>query len=257
MLAAQDLTVRIEAKALLDTVSASFAPGRVTTILGPNGAGKSTLLKCLTGLQPPSSGEALLDGRSVGALAPRERARSIGYLPQRAELHWNIGVRALVALGRYPVRGGAGRLSEADEAAVEQALAETDTAMFADRLAGSLSGGELARVLLARVLAGEPDWILADEPFASLDIAHRFDLSGHFRAIAARGVGVIVVLHDVGLAGRLADDVLLVDSGRIAAAGPAAEILASEALETVFGVSMDRHVHPDGTISLIPVQRFP
>lgn len=257
MLAAHDVSVRVGTRSLLAGISADLQPGRVTAVLGPNGAGKSTLLQCLAGLRPVAEGEVRLEGGRLDALSAGQRARRIGYLPQQALLHWNIQVRALVALGRYPLRAGYGPLSAEDKAAVESALAQTDAAMLGDRQAGTLSGGELARVLLARVLAGEPDWILADEPFAALDIAHRFDLASHFRAIAERGTGVVVVLHDVALAGRLADDILLLDKGRLVATDTAAAVLRGTQLEKVFGVTMDRHVHDDGTVSLIPVRRFP
>lgn len=256
MLSAHHVTVRAGTRTLLDDISVELAPGRVTAVLGPNGAGKSTLLQCLAGLRLPVGGSAQLAHAQLAELTSAERARRIGYLPQQAQLHWNLHVRALVALGRFPRRGRFGPLSAVDEAAIDAALAQTDAAPFAEREAGTLSGGELARVLLARVLAGEPDWILADEPFAALDIAHRFDLADRFRAIAAGGTGVVVVLHDMALAGRLADDILLLDQGRLVGCGPAPMVLASPALERVFGVRLDRHVHEDGSISLIPVQSF-
>ncbi|HTH28044.1 MAG TPA: ABC transporter ATP-binding protein [Sphingobium sp.] len=256
MLAAYEVVVRAGSRALLAGISAALKPGRVTAVLGPNGAGKSTLLQCLAGLRTPAGGEVRLDAVSLHMLGAQNRAKRIGYLPQQAQLHWNIHVHALVALGRYPLRARYGPLSAADEAMIAGALARMDAAHLAGRQAGTLSGGELARVLLARVLAGEPDWILADEPFAALDVAHRFDLAAHLRAIAAAGTGVVVVLHDVALAGRLADDILLLDKGRLVASGPAATVLDGPELEQVFGVSMDRHVHEDGTVSLIPVRRF-
>jgi iron complex transport system ATP-binding protein len=257
MLSAHDLSVRRGGQHLLDGVTVSLAPGRVTAILGPNGAGKSTLLKCLSGLVGPDGGSISVADRPLTGLDARERAGLIGYLPQQAELHWNISVGALVALGRLPHTGGSSRLSAHDKALVDQALAATDAAQWADRLARTLSGGEQARVLLARVLAGEPDWILADEPFAALDLAHRFDLADRLRAIAHGGTGVVVVLHDIALAGRLADDVLLLDKGRVVASGPVAEVLASPRIAEVFGVNVERIVLSDGTETLVPVRRFP
>ncbi len=256
MLEADALTVRVGNATLLAAVSARFEAGRVTAVLGPNGAGKSTLLKCLCGLRSADGGTVRLDGEPLAAMTAQVRARRIGYLPQQAQLHWDIDVRALVALGRYPHRVGFGPASASDEDAIDRALAETDAAAFAGRSAGTLSGGELARVMLARVLAGEPEWVLADEPFAALDIAHRLDLSDRLRAIAGRGQGVVVVLHDLSLAARLADDILLLDGGRLVASGPAEEVLESPLVARVFAVAMERHVHADGTISLIPARRF-
>jgi iron complex transport system ATP-binding protein len=253
MLTVDSLGVRIGAAKLLDDVSAALSPGRVTAILGPNGAGKSTLLACLAGLRAPTTGIVQLDGADIHALDPRERARRVGLLPQGGALHWNIEVAALVALGRIPRQGRASRLSDADRAAIDAALARTDTAAFAHRLAGTLSGGERARVLLARVLAGEPDWVLADEPLASLDLAHQFDLMAQLRGVAAGGTGVIVALHDLSLALRFADDALLLDRGRLVAAGPVADVLTPNHIAAVFGMRMAPY--PDG--GLVALGRFP
>lgn len=233
MLVAQHLTVTIGQSTLLAGIDARFPAGRVTAIIGPNGAGKSTLLNCLAGLRQPDAGQVLLDEVPLGALSARSRAREIGYLPQDAPLHWNISVRALVALGRYSygdAQGGEGR------EAIDLALRETQLMPFADRLAGTLSGGERARAMLARVLAGEPRCILADEPLAALDIAHRYALMAQFRAIAARGVGVVIVMHDLALAARFADDALLLDHGALVAIGDAGDVLTPERLAPVFGV---------------------
>jgi len=233
MLAAEALTVSIGGKTLLEEVDAQLAPGRITAIVGPNGAGKSTLLSCLAGLRAPDRGWVLLDGAPLDALGPRAKAKCIGFLPQDAPLHWNIAVRPLVALGRF-AHGDAA--SMVGHAAIERALDEMAMAPFADRLAGTLSGGERARAMLARVLAGEPDWILADEPLAALDIAHRYALMAELRAVAARGVGVAIVVHDLALAARFADEALLLDNGRLVASGPVGEVLAPEPLGRVFGV---------------------
>jgi len=252
MLAAMGLGVSSGGKPLIADIDAAVAPGRLTAILGPNGAGKSTLLACLAGLRVPDAGEVRLDGAPLAGLTPRDRARRIGYLPQDAPLHWNIAVRPLVALGRFPHGDAA---SATGRAAIDRALAETDLAPVAGRLAGTLSGGERARAMLARVLAGAPDWILADEPLAALDIAHRHAMMDRLRAIAARGVGVIVVLHDLALAARMADDVLLLDSGRLVAAGPVHEVLTPERLGAVFGVDFAYVASGDGEPVLVSAWR--
>jgi iron complex transport system ATP-binding protein len=232
-LAAEALTVQAGGALLLQAVEARLAPGRLTAIVGPNGAGKSTLLACLAGLARGTSGAVRLDGVPLDALGVRARARRIGYLPQDAPLHWNITVRALVALGRFAHGDAAG---QAGRTAVDWALARTGLGDLADRPAGTLSGGERARAMLARVLAGEPDWILADEPLAALDIAHRHALMGQLRAIAAAGTGVVVVMHDLALAARMAQDALLLDGGRLVACGPSETVLTPERLAPVFGV---------------------
>lgn len=227
-----DVTVMLGGRRALDGVIARFAPGRITVVLGPNGAGKSTLLRAAAGLVPAAG--TTLDGADVSMLAPRERARRIGYLPQSPTVEWDVTARELVALGRAPHRAPFAGESDADRAAIDRALAATDTARFADRGVLSLSGGERARVLLARVLAGEPEWLLADEPLASLDPAHQLDLLDRLRAAADDGAGVVIVLHDLTQAARVADDLIVLDQGRIAATA-----LDEEVIARVFGVAVD------------------
>ncbi len=212
----------------LDRVTATLEPGRITAICGPNGAGKSTLLQCLAGLIEPDAGEVLLDGSKLPT--GRERARRIGYLPQVGEIAWDLSVGALAALGRLPHwdRG---------EGQVAGALAAVDLAHLADRPVSTLSGGERARALLARVLAGEPRWILADEPLAALDLAHQLALLARLREAAGQGAGVVLVLHDLALAMNHADRVLVLDSGAIAAHGPPEQALAPQVIGTVWGVA--------------------
>lgn len=226
------VTLDLGRRRVLDGVSVGIAPGRVTAILGPNGAGKTSLLRVAAGLLPASEGSVAVDGTDVAALVRDDRARTIGYLPQQGDVAWNMIAQDVVALGRLPHRSGA----VADATAIAAALAATDTAALAERRIGELSGGERARVLLARVLAGEPQWLLADEPLASLDPAHQLDLLDRLRAVAAAGTGVVVVLHDVAQAGRAADDAILMKQGRIVAAGSAAEVLTPERLGDLFGV---------------------
>lgn len=226
------LTVRLGGRTVLDQVTATLRPGRVTAVLGPNGAGKSSLLRTVAGLLAPASGAVRLDDREVGTIPPRERARLIGYLPQGGEAHWNLIARELVRLGRLP---HASTPAE-DAAAIDRALAATDAAAFAARPIFTLSGGERARVLLARVLAGEPRWLLADEPLASLDPAHALAMVERFRAVAAAGAGVLLVAHDLLAAQRAADDALLLADGRVIAAGPVAAAVAPDHLARAFGV---------------------
>jgi iron complex transport system ATP-binding protein len=209
-LAARDLTLRDR----LTAVSAALVPGQITAICGPNGAGKSTLLQALAGLIEPSSGTVALGG----------------YLPQVGEIAWDLSVAALAGLGRLP-RGDTG------EAQVAAALAAVDLAHLAHRPVSTLSGGERARALLARVLAGEPGWILADEPLAALDLAHQLALVAHLRDAARQGTGVVLVLHDLALAMNHADRVMVLDRGTLAADGPPAEALAEATIARVWGVA--------------------
>lgn len=229
------LSVTMGIQAILRDVSARFEAGRVTAILGPNGTGKSTLVKAMAALVT-ASGSVTLDGATVGGMDPRARARAIGYLPQDAAVHWNMLAREVVALGRLPHRRAPVAPSALDAVAVDRAMAATDTATLATRPVGELSGGERARVLLARVLAGEPRWLLADEPLASLDPAHQIDLLARLQAHARGGAGVVVVLHDLVQAARAADDVLLLKDGGVLAFGPVTTVLTPALLEQAFGV---------------------
>jgi iron complex transport system ATP-binding protein len=213
----------------LGGVSAEFRQGEITAICGPNGAGKSTLLQALAGLLAPDSGSALLDGKPLASQHPRERARAIGYLPQAGEVAWDLSVRNLVALGRLPH-------VDAGEAQVDAALAALDLAAFAERPISTLSGGEKARALLARVLAGEPRWVLADEPLAALDLGHQLALLAHLRRAAEGGAGVVLVLHDLALAMNHASRVLVLDNGHLAADGAPEQALSAETIERVWGV---------------------
>ncbi len=210
-------------------VSLAVAAGQVTAICGPNGAGKSTLVRLLAGVLAPTGGEVLLDGIRLVDLHPRLRARSIGYLPQEPQVAWDLSVRNLVSLGRLAH-------GDAESPPVVAALAATGLTPFADRPVSTLSGGERARVLLARVLAGEPRVILADEPFASLDLAYQAALARHLRAQAEAGRGVMVVVHDLSLAHNLADRVLLLNEGRVLAEGAPQEALAPDRLREAFGI---------------------
>jgi iron complex transport system ATP-binding protein len=214
----------------LEGVTAALERGHITAICGPNGAGKSSLLEALAGLLVPESGGVALDGVSLAALHPGERARTIGYLPQAGEVAWDLSVRGVAELGRLP---------HGDRAAepVECALTALDLQDLAARPVSTLSGGERARALLARVLAGEPRWILADEPLAALDLAHQLALLRHLRNAAEDGTGVVLVLHDLALAMNHADRVLVLEQGRLVDDGPPEEALGAETVERVWGVS--------------------
>ena len=215
----------------LTDANVALSPGQVTAICGPNGAGKSTLLSALAGLEHLDSGQAMLEGRALADLPPKERARRIGYLPQSGEVAWDIAVRSVVALGRLP-HGGA------EDDVVNAAITELALDDLADRAISTVSGGERARALLARVFAGEPEWILADEPLAALDLAHQLSLLGSLKARAADGSGVVIVLHDLALAMNHADRVVVLDQGRIAADGVPADALSVDILRRVWNVDV-------------------
>lgn len=234
-LAGSELRVDLGGRRILNGVSLGLSPGQVTVIVGPNGAGKSTLTSTLAGLLKPTSGAATLDGRSLSALSPRDRARRIAVLPQTPEIAWPVTVRTLVGLGRTPFTGARG-LTTADHAAVDQAMQTTGVTGFADRLVTTLSGGERARVLIARAVAGTPEWLVADEPLTGLDPAHQLDAAALFRSLADRGLGVVLTLHDLTLALRLADRVVVLSQGAVLADGPPDQALTPDVLRRAFGV---------------------
>jgi iron complex transport system ATP-binding protein len=235
-LSARDLHVRLGEREVLDGVSLDFAAGVVTAIVGPNGAGKSTLLNCLCGLRRPDVGVMMLDGSLLANLPLKARARRIAFLPQTPEISWAVDVRTFVGLGRIPHQGAFG-LGREDEAAVEEAIAATGVEALAERVINTLSGGERARVLIARALAGWTDWILADEPLTGLDLGHAFDAVDLFRDLAeAQGKGVIVTLHDLPLAARAADRVIVLSDGKVLADGAPRDALTPRVLAEAYGV---------------------
>jgi len=228
--------VRLGGRTILKDISASFQRGQVTTIVGPNGAGKSTLLTALAGLRPLDSGEISLDGTNIKTIPPRLRAQRLGYLPQHPEIAWAVDVRTLVGLGRTPFIGAHG-LAAADEAAVDNAMKLTQVGSMAERVVTTLSGGERGRVLLARVLAGEPQWLLADEPFAGLDPGFQLDVGLLFRRMASdQGCGVIVTVHDLHTALRMSDRVIILAEGAILADDTPLRALSPEILSQAYGV---------------------
>ena len=235
VLSCADLTVDIGGKAILSAVSLSIEAGKVTAVVGPNGAGKSTLLGCLAGLRAPTSGGTLLDGVGLSGMRPRDRAKRLAFLPQSPEIAWPIEARTLVELGRIPFIGARGQAGE-DHAAVDRAMAAAHVADFEHRIVETLSGGERARVLIARALAGEPEWLLADEPLTGLDPAHQLDAALLFRRLADGGVGVIVTLHDLSMALRMADRVIVLAEGEVLADDPPATALSPDVLRRAYGV---------------------
>ena len=240
ILAAQHLGVTLSGRAVLNDVSLSLSSGHLVALVGPNGAGKTTLLRALAGLVP-STGTVEVGGDRLSSLSLRERARRFGYLPQGHQVHWPLPAKDVVALGRYP-HGATdpARLSAHDEQAVLRAMQATNVVEFAERPITELSGGERSRVALARVLAVEAPIVLADEPTASLDPRYQIDVMLNLRAAADRGVLVLVVTHDLGLAARFADSVLVLSGGRLVAQGKPAQALSEQIMADVFRISAYR-----------------
>jgi iron complex transport system ATP-binding protein len=248
----EHLKVRLRQRTVLDDVSFDIAAPGLVVIIGANGAGKSTLLRALAGLVPAHHGTIRIGGGLLHAMTPQQRARAIGYLPQERTVHWPLPARQIVALGRLPHQPPGAGLNAVDQAAIDTALSAMDATALADRPVLELSGGERARILIARVLAQEPAIILADEPTAGLDPKHQWALFERLEAAAARGTRIIVALHDLALASRFARHVLLVAEGRLAAAGTPDDVLTAERLVTVFGVASGTIEH-DGRRLIVPL----
>lgn len=216
-------------------VSAAFAAGTLTGIVGPNGAGKSTLARAMLALVP-ATGAVRIDGDDVAALPRAGLARRIAYLPQGQTLHWPLTVERLVGLGRLPHLAPMSRIAGGDAAAIERAMARADVLDLRDRIATELSGGERARTLFARALAVEAPALIADEPLASLDPGHQIDVMELLRAEADTGKLVIAVLHDLTMAARYCDRLLVIDRGTILADGTPRDVLTPELLRAVYGI---------------------
>jgi iron complex transport system ATP-binding protein len=251
-----DLSVRRGDRRILDGVGCTVSGGEVIGVIGPNGAGKTTLLRVMAGLLRPDLGSVALDGRAIGDWPRRERARRMAYLPQDAPCHWPMAAERLVALGRLPHLGPWQHLSGQDEQAVLSAMTFTDVIGLAKRSVDTLSGGERARVLLARALAGEPDLLLADEPVAELDPLHRLDVMEHLKRLSEAGAAVVVALHDLTLAARFCKRLVMLDSGRLAATGAPEEVLSPERLATVYQVEAVKGHHA-GEPFLVPWRPHP
>ena len=236
-LALAGVSVALGGKPILSDVSLTVEAGEFVAIVGPNGAGKTTLLRAAAGLLP-AKGEIDVLGTALRRLPLAERARRIAYLPQGHVFHWPLAVADIVALGRLP-RGAGADLSEADRAAVARAIAETGVGEFVDRPVTTLSGGERARVALARVLATEGPLILADEPTASLDPRYQLAVLDILRRHAEGEGAVVAVLHDLALAARHADRIVVMDRGRIVADGEPRDVLSAARLSEVFGVEAE------------------
>ncbi|WP_085810051.1 ABC transporter ATP-binding protein [Sphingomonas sp. TZW2008] len=228
--------VRLAGRQVVEDVSFTADGAAFVGVLGPNGAGKSSLIRALLGLLP-ASGRIAIDGQPVANIAAATRGRRLAYLPQGQALHWPISIARLVALGRLPHLAPFSRLGDDDRAAIARAMDVAEVTSLAHRVATELSGGERARVMLARALAVEAPVLIADEPLASLDPAHQLHGMEILQAQVRAGVLVIAVLHDLGFAARFCDRVLVMKAGRLVADGAPGAVLTPPLLADVYGIS--------------------
>jgi len=255
-LEAHGVSVDLTRRRVLEDVSLTVTPGEIVAVIGANGAGKSTLLKVLSGLMAPCAGSVALAGRPLATLDRRTLGQSIAYLPQERVVHWPLTVRRLVALGRLPFRAPIAGPSAADRVAVEEAMAAMDVMAFAERPVTELSGGERARVLLARALAQQPRFLVADEPTTGLDPAHGLTLFAQFVRMAALRRAVIVALHDLSLAARYCHRVLLLKDGAALAQGTPREVLTPDLLARAYGVRATV-AEIEGRPVVLPIEPLP
>lgn len=236
ILSAHGLTVRYPGapRPALDDVTFDAVPGQLLAITGPNGSGKTTLLRALMGLIRPERGTALVGERAVDAWGREALARIVGVVPQREETVFPLRVSEMVMLGRYARLGPLAAAGAADRDAVTRALARCDATELADRRVDELSGGEWQRVRVARAIAQEPRVLILDEPTASLDVRHEMELFELVRELVDDGLTGVVITHELNLAARFADRMLLLDQGRLVRAGTPVEVLDRDILGRVF-----------------------
>lgn len=234
MLALDQISVILGQRTVVKSLSLTLHRGELLGLIGPNGAGKSSLIQAIAQLRP-YQGQMRWHEQPLEQMPPLTRARAIAYLSQGDSIHWPLRVDDLVALGRHPYRGS-GQLRPVDRQAIDVALQMTDTATLRQRRVTELSGGERARVRLARVLAVGAPLILADEPVAALDPYHQLNIMALLRTQTRNGISTIVVLHDLTLASRFCDRLLLLHQGQMVACGTAAEVLNAQNLQNVYGI---------------------
>jgi iron complex transport system ATP-binding protein len=239
----EGVTAKRGGRTVLDGIDVTFAAGKLTAVIGPNGAGKSTLLDVAAGLLKPLSGAVHFGDQQLSAIGRKALARRRAYLPQRATVEWPISVERVVALGLTPSLPAFGNLPATMTPLIDEALAACDLEMLRHRQATSLSGGERARVLLARAIVGNPELLIVDEPTADLDPRHAIDAARRLRTRADAGRTVVMAIHDLDLATRFADEIVAVRNGRLLASGPTGSVMTQDLLGALYDVAV--HIRRD------------
>ena len=233
-LAVENISVELGGREVLSEVSLTADRGELVGLVGPNGAGKTTLLDSVRGGSQPSGGTITVEGHSVAALSARETARLVATVPQETQLSFTFSVQEAVAMGRNPHISRFGTADETDRKRVAEAIAHTELSEFIDRPVTDLSGGERQRVLLARALAQETPLLLLDEPTANLDINHAVTTLDLVRSVVDDGTAAVAAIHDLNLAARYCDRLVVLASGEVVAAGTPESVLTEEILEAAF-----------------------
>ncbi len=257
MLTASSVSFAYRDRLVLDQVSLQIERGDLVGILGPNGSGKTTLLKTIAGALVPQAGEVRFEGRRLAEWARRDTARRLAYVPQETFAPFDFTVLDIVLMGRYPHLGTFALEGPADLAIAHASLEATGTAAFEDRLFSTLSGGEKQRVVIASALAQEPELLLLDEPTASLDIGHQFDVHDLLlRLNGERGMTIVMSTHDLNFAASLCRSLVLLRDGRVLAQGPTESVLTSDAVRALYGVTADVQRHSRaGRLTVTPIGR--
>ncbi len=259
LLQANSISLDLAGQKILDRISCKLRAGEFVGLIGPNGAGKSSLLKILAGLHQPSSGSVELHHQDVHKelhqISRKQRAQWIGWLPQQEKPAWPLSVENLVTLGRLPWQGFFA-YANSDQQAVNLAIEQTELQLLRQRNIQSLSGGELQRALLARLFAGEQQFLLLDEPIVALDPYHQLHLMQLLKEKSQQSVAVCAALHDLNLAAAFCDTLILLNHGQLVATGSPADVLTNDNLRKVYGIEAYIDCREEGVV-IIPRKRFP
>jgi iron complex transport system ATP-binding protein len=238
-------------RVVLKGIDLTLTSGSITALLGPNGSGKSTLLKSIAKLIPVLGGEILVTGQNVQALSYADLAQKVSFVPQEEQPAFGFTVRELVVMGRLPRSRGLFDTEE-DHAAATRAMEAADCLHLQDRVVTEISGGERQRALVARALAQEAQVMLLDEPTSHLDVGHQLAILRLLKHLAAKGMAILVAVHDLNLASMLADRAMVLSGDGIALAGPTQEVLRDETLDRIYDVAFSRHLSAEGHVLLYP-----